>query len=285
MRLSRQVRYNTKQSQGKLQMSYQTIRWVGPPAPATGRLVSDVQNHWILVQGIQANTPIWSPQEATPTTLVVAKPGSWVTAPHPSTVLNVAYKEFDQLQFFANSLGVQAVYTHYSSDYLFNFFAKDCTGWVQIDMLEYRRDYNIAVGGTTDFNLPETSVGMTHCAQGANTQYRDNPFLFKRTRLARKYFNTSAASTAGHYLGTNPNFSIRLRIKNPKHKKLVRLRAATGVTGGLPPITDGDTISKNVQRWLCVSTTLEDAQSSANNNVSYDVYRTNYWRDATGSVS
>ncbi len=154
-------------------------------------------------------------------------------------------------------------------------------------MIEYRKQINTSTGTNDTYVLPQTSIGMINCAQGANDQYRDNPFLFKRTRLKRRYFNCASPGSGGHYLGTNPNFSIKLRIKNPKHKKLIRLRGEAGATspGVLLPKTNWDTIDRTVQRWLCVSSTIENDASTASANLTYDCYRTNYWRDMLGSVS
>lgn len=273
-------------------MSYQCLGFTEVPTPLS-KTVTDVQNHWILVQGIQVATPIYSPQQAAPgppVTLTLGKPAAWQTCINPAVKLNQIYDQYDQLKYWSNSLGVQPVYAHYSSDYCFNFYAKQCTGWLQIDLVEYVKQINTSTGTNDTYVLPQTSIGMINCAQGANDQFRDNPFLFRRRRLVRRYFNTTAAGGAGsggHFLGTNPNFSIRLKIKNPKHKKLVRLRGDSGATqpGGLLPKTNWDTIDRNVQRWLCISSTIENDQSTKDANLSYDCYRTNYWRDMLGSVS
>lgn len=288
MRVVKQQKYLTRQSQGRLQMSYQCLNWNILPTELV-KTVTDIQNHWILVQGIQAGTPIYSPQVAAvgpPVTLTLGKPGDWVECINPAVKLNGIYDTYDQLKYWSNSLGVQATYCHYSTDYCFNFFAKDCTGWLQIDLIEYRKQINTSVGTNDTYVLPQTALGMINCAQGANDQYRDNPYLFSRKRLCRRYFNTAKPDVGGHYIGTHPNFSIKLRIKNPKHKKLVRLRADSGLPVATTlPKTNWDTISRTVQRWLCVSSTIENEQSTKDANLTYDCYRTNHWRDMLGSVS
>lgn len=285
MRLKRQVAYNTRQAQGRLQLQYQCLTFLDDPA--SSNQVTDVQNHYILVQGIQQGTPIYSPKQAAPgppVTLTLAKPGSWERCINPAVKLNGIYDEFDQLKYWPNNLGVQSVYVHYSSDYVFNFYAKSCTGWLQIDMIEPRKVINTSAGTNDTYVLPACSIGMINCAQGANDQYRDNPWLFKRRRLVRRYFNTVKGPTDGHFLGTNPNFSVRLRVKNPKHKKLVRLRQDDS-TGSTLPKTNWDTIGRSVQRWLCISSTIEDGQSTPGANLTYNVFRTNVFRDMIGSVS
>lgn len=287
-RLSRQVRYNTQQAQGRLQLSYQCIDWAG--ATSTHRGVTDVQNHYILVQGIQAGTPVYSPTEAAPgppITLTVTKIGSWVECENPAVKLNSLYSKYDQLKYYSNALGVQPVYVHYSSDYCFNFFAKDCTGWLEVAMITYRKQTSYTSTAGDNYVLPGGTIGMINTCQGANDQTLVNPYLFKRKVLARKYFNTAAAGTAGHYLGTQPNLSLRLRVKNPKHMKMCRLRANElyDPTAATLPKTDWDTIDRNVQRWLQISSTIEDHANTADAGITYQGYRLNKHRDQLGSVS
>jgi len=292
MRLSRQVRYNTRQAQGKLQKSYQRISWSAlPPAE---RYVNDIQCHLILLPGIQAGTRVSSNVAVVPptgpiTTITRTAPGAWREMVAPATDVNPLYAEFDQLLFYKNSLGVQSTYTLYKSMYTFNFYFKSCTGWIQIDKLSYRRNYQ--GGGSapnvTDYNLPGASIGLINMAQGTPSQYSMNPQLFKRTRVLRKYFNTVKPPTDGHFLGTNPNYSVNLSFSPSKYKKLIRLRQSdtTLGPGATLPVTDDKTISKGCQEWLLISCSLKTGDTTSGANVSYDAYRTVMWRDQIGSNS
>ena len=286
MRLAKQVRYNTKQAQGRLQMSYQQLAWIA--APESEQYLDDIQCHLMLLPAIQAGSKVQSNALATATTITRTSPGSWREMVNPATTLNSLYAEFDQLLFWKNNLGVQANYVLYQSMYTFNFYAKSCTGWIQIDKLSYNRNYQ--GGGSapnvTDYNLPSASIGLTHLCQGVNKQYRMNPFLFKRKRILRKYFNTTKPPSDGHFLGTNPNFSVNLKFKPPRGKKLIRLRQLDGsATAPALPTTDDKTISKGCQEWLLISCSLENADSTGDHHVRYDAYRTVVYRDMLGSVS
>lgn len=292
MRLKRQVAFNTRQAQGRRQLSYQCLKFTELPT-VTSRAVTDVQTHMFVVQGIQAGTPVYAPVVAsggpppTPYIISVQKIAAWENCQNPAIKLNSAYTSYDQLKYFTNNLGVQPVYCHYSSDYCFNFLAKDCVGWIEISMVEYRRQ--TTPGGTPNdqFVLPSAALSMINLAQGSNDQYMANPYYFKRRRLVRKYFNTAAHGPAGHTIGTQPNFSVRLKIKNPKFHKLVRLRANEMLTPAPAtlPKTDWDTIGRNVQRWLQVSCTIEDTANTSSAGITYECYRLNDFRDMIGSVN
>lgn len=287
MKLGRQVRFNTRQAQGKLQKSYQQISW--SDLPLGEKYVNDIQCHLILLPGIQEGTKVSSNSLATASTITRTSPGAWRKVPAPATVLNPLYSEFDQLLFYPNSLGAQSTFTLYNSAYTFNFFAKSCTGWIQIDKLSYRRNYQ--GGGSapnvTDYNLPSASIGLINMAQGSEPTYQMNPQLFKRTRVARRYFNTVKPPTDGHYLGTNPNWSINLNFKPPRGKKLIRLRQldTTLGSGATLPTTDDKTISKGCQEWLLITSSLKNADTTSGAHVAYEAFRTVTWRDAIGSNS
>lgn len=274
-------------AQGQLQKSYQHISWSDLPPGES--YVNAIQCHLILLPGIQENTKVYSNSLATATTITRTQPGAWRTMPAPATAINPLYAEFDQLLFYKNSLGVQSKFTLYKSRYCFNFFFKSCTGWVQIDKLSYRRNYQ--GGGSapnvTDYNLPGASIGLINMCQGDVSQYAMNPQLFRRKRLVRRYFNTVKPPTDGHYLGTNPNLSINLSFTPGRGKKLIRLRQldTTLGTGATLPTTDDKTISKGCQEWLLISSSLKQADTTSGAHVSYQCYRTVTWRDGIGANS
>lgn len=294
-RLSKQVRYNTSQSFGDLQKSQQRLIFATGESYLRGT-ISVQTPHIILHQAIQNNTPIHSLLYTVGVpplgdTLTTNLPARWqnyvldqVVNNNPvinnsgviGTVSDTFIDNFDQLRQWPVALGVQSKFVHYKSLYTFNFLAKSCQGYYQIDLVTPRRSLQPSL--STTYTLPDGAAGFCGMCPGTNAEYLPNPTYFKRKRLARGYFNT--ANTDGE-LKTNPNFCVKLMVKNSRGRKLI-VASQLDQTAP-PPVISPAEIPLHQQMWIIVSSSIQQSAQTAASNLSYQCVRTNWWRDYLGS--
>lgn len=294
-RLSKQVRYNTSQAFGELQKNQQRLIFATGESYLRGT-ISVQTPHLILHQALQNNTPIHSllytvgvpPAGDSLTTNLPARwqnyildqvvnnnpvlNGSGILGTCSATVID----NFDQLRQWPVAAGVQSKFVHYKSLYTFNFLAKSCTGYYQIDLITPRR--SLLPATSTTYSLPDGAAGFCGMCPGTNSEYLPNPTYYKRRRLARGYFNTSAVDGQ---LKTNPNFCVKLLVKNSRGKKLIvasqlDLAAPSGV------ISPAE-IPLHQHMWIVVSSSIQQSAQTVQSNLSYQCVRTNWWRDYLGS--
>lgn len=291
-RLAKQVRRNTSQAMGDMQKSTQLIRWSGTES---ARWVSVQTPHAIFHQGIQENSNLYGLRRVAGApgqldTLVSDSPGTWQNC----DLSNVAgplfdaddLEIYDNQRQYASSLGVQSKYVHYSSTYTFNFNAVNCTGYYQIDLICPKNANRPIRSGVphadeTTYNVANGLQGFIGMCYGSNVPYSPNPNYFMRKTLAKGYFNTAFDPNLSQ-LKTNPNFNVKVHIKNHYGKKLMITSQNDPASTAEFPITPGE-VATGKQMWLIVSSSIEQAHQSANNHLKYSCTKTNRWRDYLGA--
>lgn len=277
---------------GDFQKSTQLIRWAGA---AENRWVTVQTPHAIFHQGIQEASVLYGlrPQAGGPgqlDTLQSITPGSWANC-DLHDVAGTAYdadflEVYDSQRQYASSLGVQSKYVHYSSTYTFNFTAVNCTGYYQIDMICPRRASRPIRAGNpaaeeTIYNVATGLQGFIGMCSGGTTPYSPNPNYFMRKTLAKGYFNTAFDPNATQ-LKTNPNFNVKIHVKNAPGKRLMITTQNDPSTTVEAPITPGE-VPTDKQIWLVVSSSIEQSATTANNHLKYHCVKTSRWRDYFGA--
>lgn len=301
MRLTKQVRYNTRQAMGDLQKSTQKLNWT---TTAEDAWVSIQTPHAILHQALQDRSPIYGlrkipgPPPGGTYLLSSINPASWgdyslanianqfVPA---ADVFDVdALEVYDNQRQYKSALGVQSKYVHYKSEYVFNFYAVSCTGYYQIDLICPKRVLRPASLTTTQeettYNVGAGLQGFIGLAGGTLVQNFPNPVYFSRKRLARGYFNTAGdpASVENQQLHTNPNFQVNFTIRNHRGKKLI-VCSQNDPTIGAGFIQTPAEIPTEQQMWIVISSSINEHQQNGNNHLKYHCVRTNWWRDYLGA--
>ena len=292
MRLAKQVRRNTSQAMGDRQKSTQLIRWSGVQAD---RWVSVQTPHAIFHQGIQENSPLYGlrVQAGGPgqlDTLQSITPGTWVNcdlANVAGTAFDAdALEVYDQQRQYASSLGVQSKYVHYSTTYTFNFTAVNCTGYYSIDLIMPRNANrpiraNTPNADETIYNVAQGLQGFIGLNPGSAVPYTVNPNYFHRKTVAKGYFNTAFDPNLAQ-LKTNPNFNVKVHVKNMPGKKLIVSSQNDPTSFDESPIAPGE-VATGRQIWLIVSSSIEQSQTTANNHLKYSCTKLSRWADYLGA--
>lgn len=225
----------------------------------------------------------------TPPTLNPTEGGIWNKQAFPLSIQGTPPDEFnlapgqvdlnDQLQFWDQAEGVSNDYTHYSTKYEMQIHANDCRGYCDIFIVHPKKSYIRSV--QSDISLPLGLAGFTNLSLGTHKMYSINKEYYTCKRLKRIYFNTAAPAGApptSSYLQTNPDYSCTFTVKNKKSRQ--RIRAPELAEGALLDSTD---IPYSKQDWIIISTTLENQDVTATNNLNFKIWRTPTWRDRTGA--
>ena len=292
MRLAKQVRRNTSQAMGDIQKSTQLIRWAGA---AENRWVTVQTPHAIFHQGIQEGSALYGlrPQSGGPgqlDTLQSITPATWANC-DLSNVAGSSYdadfmEVYDQQRQYKSSLGVQSKYVHYSTTYNFNFVAVNCQGYYSIDLIMPRNANRLIRANTPDadetvYNVAKGLQGFIGLNRGSSVPYTVNPNYFRRKTLAKGYFNTAFDPNLSQ-LKTNPNFNVKIHVKKPYGKKLMISSQNDPTSFDESPITPGE-VATDKQMWLIVSSSIEQAQTTANNHLKYSCTKVSRWRDYLGA--
>lgn len=291
-RLAKQVKRNTSQALGDFQKSTQNIRWDG--SAEANRWITVQTPHAIFHQGIQEGSPLYGLRVTAGgpgvlDTLTSMTPGRWSSCDlHDvaGTQFDAgALQVYDNQRQYASSLGVQSKYVHYSTSYCFNFVAVNCTGYYSIDMICPRNASRPIRAGTagaeeTIYNVANGLQGLIGLNHGSAVPYHPNPNYFMRKTLAKGYFNTAFDPNLSQ-LKTNPNFNVKIHVKNAPGKKMIIAAQNDPLSTQEFIITPGE-VPTNKQIWLIVSSSIEQAQSTANNHLKYSCTKVSRWRDYLG---
>ena len=291
MRLTKQVKFNTQQAMGDLQKSTQRIIW--NTGTESDRYVTVQTPHAIWHQGITERTAVRGLRRVLnppgPDTLNALIPGTWrnfglldVLQGSPNNpAFDADLVQYDNQRQYAASLGVQSKYVHYYTDYCFNFNAVNCTGYYSIHLVQPRRSMRpiTAVPNiqATTYNVEQGLQGLCGMCPGSTNEYKPNPAYFKCKLLKRGYYNTAFNANESQ-LNTNPNFQVRIRLRNPRGKKLIIFPESQDQE---PPIPAQCPVHQ--QMWLIVSSSIEQPQSTLANHLKYHCVKTNVWRDYLGA--
>lgn len=293
MRLQKQVRHNTSQAMGDMQKNTQLLRFTGVDAD---RWISLQTPHAIFHQGIQPSTPIYGLRRQ------AGGPGQldFLTSISPATWENynladvagltiydsATLAQYDNQRQYASSLDVQSKYVHYSSTYTFNFTSVSAKGYYQIDLIMPRNVSRpireTALQSTTVYNVAQGLQGFIGLCDGCDASYTPNPNYFIRKRLARGYFNTVFNANSSE-LNTNPNFCVKLHVKNLPGKRLMISAQNDPANPATSYAIQPGEVPTGRQMWLVVSSSIQEGDQNANNHLKYHCVRTNRWRDYLGA--
>jgi len=278
-KLSKQVRYNTRQALGDLQKNHQRFVNTGP-VPHWPSLQTPVA---IFHQGLQNLSSVFGLAyvQNTPPVLDTLTPG--IVGAWQDMDLNVALggnfgttqQDHDQLKTYASSYGVQSKFVHYHSMYTFSFTAVQAVGYVQIDLIETRRNYTRTLAN--ELTVREGLAGFAAMCKGGPDLYCPNPSMYKKRMLYRHYFNTALTDDQLH---TNPNAVCTLMVKNPFGKKLIlTTQNDLSIT---PGVIEPSEVPLRQQMWLIVSCSIPASQISPTSHIKWHCTKQNIWRDWLG---
>lgn len=285
---------------GSLQMDRQVCKFVpavnsaspyyfNPSMPTTIRPLA------ILHQAISEAGYVWTNQYVAPNPpstfsgLAAVPAGSWVSQKYPiiQPIANGGYGtdpalfgRFDQLQYWSQANGVSNDYTHFSTKYEILINAKNVRGYLDVHIVHPKKSY--LRSSQQDVSLPTGLAGFCNMSLGSKNMYSLNNEYYTCKRLKRCYFNTTkapgGAASTENFLQTNPDREMSFTIKNKKSRRHIKSpELAEGAT------LDSTDIPFHKQDWIIISTTLENKDVSADNNMELTIYRTPIWRDRQGA--
>lgn len=204
--------------------------------------------------------------------------GSWITQPHPLTVLNPVNVKFD-LQQFRNSkaygapglLPVQPTYLVKGVQYDIQVFAREFNGWVECWVVTPRD--TVLRTTTVERQLPNALPCFTNFTNGGDQLYSHACMYYTYKRKFRMYINTTK-NTPEHYIGTNNIFYRKVYISFGRGKVI---RGAETVGG---TVQDHE-VPLNKQSWLMF--TSSNPTQSVTSFVEYRLQRNTHFRDSIGS--
>lgn len=300
-KLSRKVNRLAISQRGSLQINRQVLRWLAPDPPQqdppyyfSAYQPSNIRPICFLHQAISNSSRAYTnrylepvPPATTPT-LPSVEAGVWTPQPFPltTTPYNLPpgqYGKFDQLQYQGSqTLGVSNDFTHLKTLYQIQCHAVNCRGYIDVFLVHPKKSFIRSV--QQDISLPLGLSGFSFMSLGTNNMYSMNNMYYSCKRIRRKYFNTTAPTGGGaaseQYLCTNPDLDMQFTIKNRRSRQ--HIKAPELAEGAVLDSTD---IPLHKQDWIIISTTIDNKDVSANNHLSFQIWRTPVWRDREGASS
>ena len=184
--------------------------------------------------------------------------------------------DHDQLRTYASSYGVQSKFVHYKSLYTFSFEAVNATGYIQIDLIQSRRNYTRTL--SNELTVREGLAGFAAMCKGGPDLYNCNPSYFSKRMLYRHYFNTGGTDDQLH---TNPNAVCTLMVKNPYGKKLIL--TTQNDLAPTPSVIEPSEVPLKQQMWLIISCSIPGSQINPGSHIKWHCTKQNWWRDYLGA--